>query len=73
MNVTYELEKLPFFKAYQGQNEAVIDVYLFREWLKKTLEEEVITEEELKEAEQSWQDYLNGKYKTLDELERELP
>ena len=72
MNVTYELEKLPFFKAYQGQNEAVIE-YLFREWLKKTLEEEVITEEELKEAEQSWQDYLNGKYKTLDELERELP
>ena len=73
MNVTYELEKLPFFKAYQGQNEAVIDVYLFREWLKKTLEEKVITEEELKEVEQSWQDYLNGKYKTLDELERELP
>jgi hypothetical protein len=72
MNVTYELEKLPFFKAYQGQNEAVIE-YLFREWLKKTLEEKVITEEELKEAEQSWQDYLNGKYKTLDELERELP
>ena len=72
MNIIYEIEKLPFFKNYLGENEAVIDISLFKKWLKKTLEEEVITEEELKEAEQSWQEYLDGKYKTLDELEREL-
>ena len=72
MNITYEIDKLPFFKGYLGENEAVIDVSLFKKWLKKTLEEEVITEEELKEAEKSWEEYLDGRYKTLDELEKEL-
>ena len=72
MNITYEIDKLPFFKGYLGENEAVIDVSLFKKWLKKTLEEEVITEEELKEAEKFWEEYLDGRYKTLDELEKEL-
>ena len=66
---TYQIEKLPFFKGYIGKNETVIDIEVFKKWLKELLEEEVITEQELKEAEEPWQDYLDGRYKTLDELE----
>jgi len=69
MGITYEIEKLPFFKGYKGKNEAVIDIEVFKKWLEELIEGEVIIEHELKEAEEAWQDYLDGKYKTLDELE----
>lgn len=63
---------MPFFKGYRGKNEAVIDIKIFEEWLRDLIEGEIITEQELKEAEEAWQDYIDGKYKTLDEIEKEL-
>ncbi len=50
----------------------MIDIKIFEEWLRDLIEGEIITEQELKEAEEAWQDYIDGKYKTLDEIEKEL-
>ena len=53
------IEEFPFFKTLQGKDRAIIDVKAFEDWL-KDLDVDLLTEEDMKDRKQAFEELAKG-------------
>lgn len=63
-----EIEKLPFFKDFHGENQAVIDISLFWKWMNNFA---FMDEEDMADREEAFREFEKGESISLkDAMER---
>ncbi|MBW1930964.1 MAG: hypothetical protein JRH08_15860 [Deltaproteobacteria bacterium] len=64
------IEEFPFFRTLQGKDRAIIDVKAFEDWL-KDLDIDLLTEEDMKDRKQAFEELGKGEALDLREAIKE--